>query len=178
MLNIHTLSLRNKLVRILWTIIRLVLYRPSPSLLHGWRRFLLRCFGAKIGSGAHPYPTAVIWAPWNLEMGDDSCLSHHVDCYNVAKVTLGEKATVSQYSFLCTATHDYTKHNFPLLVAPISIGSNAWITADVFIGPGVNIGEGAVINARSCVFSDIEPWVVAKGNPAKPYKARVLEKAL
>lgn len=111
-------------------------------------------------------------------MGDDSCLSHHVDCYNVAKITLGNRATVSQYSFLCTATHDYTKNNFPLLVAPISIGSNAWVTADVFIGPGVNIGEGAVINARSSVFSDIDPWVVAKGNPAKPYKARVLEKAL
>ncbi|WP_421831900.1 putative colanic acid biosynthesis acetyltransferase [Limnobacter sp.] len=111
-------------------------------------------------------------------MGDDSCLSHNVDCYNVAKITLGKRATVSQYSFLCTATHDYTKNNFPLLVAPISIGADAWITADVFIGPGVNIGEGAVINARSSVFSNIEPWVVAKGNPAKPYKARVLEKAL
>lgn len=176
MLNVHKLSLWNKLVRILWMITRLVLYRPSPSLLHGWRRFLLRCFGAKIGVGAHPYPTAVIWAPWNLEMGDDSCLSHHVDCYNVAKITLGKCATVSQYSFLCTATHDYTKDNFPLLVAPISIGADAWVTADVFIGPGVNIGEGAVINARSSVFSDIEPWVVAKGTPARAYKARVLEK--
>lgn len=111
-------------------------------------------------------------------MGDDSCLSHHVDCYNVAKITLGKKATVSQYSFLCTATHDYTTKNFPLLVAPISIGANTWVTADVFIGPGVNIGEGAVINARSSVFSNIEPWVVAKGNPAEAYKARIIKETL
>lgn len=142
--------------------------------MHCWRRFLLRCFGAKIGSGAHPYPTAVIWAPWNLEMGDNSCLSHHVDCYNVAKISIGKGSTVSQYSFLCSATHDYTKDSFPLLVAPISIGDHAWITADVFIGPGVNIGEGAVINARSSVFADVEPWVVAKGNPARAYKTRVI----
>jgi putative colanic acid biosynthesis acetyltransferase WcaF len=173
-----SITFLNKIARLLWRLVYVLLYKPSPSVLHGWRRFLLRCFGARIGSGAHPYPTANIWAPWNLEMGDDTCLSHHVDCYNVAKITLSKGAIVSQYSFLCTATHDYTKNHFPLLVASISIGANAWVTADVFIGPGVNIGEGAVINARSSVFSDIEPWVVAKGNPAKPYKARVQENAL
>lgn len=176
MLSRYKLTLRNKFARIIWTAVWFLLYRPSPSLLHGWRRFLLRCFGAKIGSGAHPYPSAMIWAPWNLEMGDDSCLSHYVDCYNVAKITLGRGATVSQYSFLCTATHDYTKQELPLLVAPILIDSFAWITADVFIGPGVRVGEGAVINARSSVFSSIEPWVVAKGNPAKAYKVRIMEK--
>lgn len=109
-------------------------------------------------------------------MGDNSCLGHKVDCYNVAKITIGNGAIVSQYSFLCAATHDYSKPDFPLLVAPISIGDHAWVTADVFVGPGVKIGEGAVVNARSSVFSDIEPWVVAKGNPAKAYKVRVLDK--
>ena len=107
-------------------------------------------------------------------MGENSCLSHHVDCYNVARITIGKDATVSQYSFLCTATHDYTNVDFPLLIAPISIGNSAWVTADVFIGPGVTIGEGAVVNVRSSVFSDIEPWVVAKGNPAMAYKKRIM----
>lgn len=174
MIKLHKLSWTNKFTRVLWNIVRFSLYRSSPSVFHGWRRFLLRCFGAKVGVGAHPYPTANVWAPWNLEMGDGSCLSHHVDCYNVAKITLGKGATISQYSFLCTATHDYTKVDFPLLVAPIHIGSNVWVTADVFIGPGVSVGEGAVINARSSVFSDIEPWVVAKGNPARAYKKRTM----
>ena len=105
-------------------------------------------------------------------MGDHSCLSEQVDCYCVDKIRIGAHATVSQYSFLCTASHDYTNPSMPLISAPISIGENAWVTADVFVAPGVNIGEGAVITARSSVFSDIEPWTVATGNPAKTVKKR------
>lgn len=108
-------------------------------------------------------------------MDDHSCLSHGVICYNVAPVHLGKNVTVSQYSHLCTATHDYTDPAMPLLIASIRIGDNAWITADVFVGPGVTIGEGTVINARSSVFSDIESWTVAKGYPAKSYKKRILK---
>lgn len=142
--------------------------------MHAWRRTLLRVFGAKVGNGAHPYPSSKIWAPWNLIMDDHSCLSHYVICYNVAVVRLGKNVTVSQYSHLCTATHDYSDPTMPLMVAPISVSDNAWITADVFVGPGVTIGQGAVVNARSSVFSDIESWTVAKGNPAKSYKRRIL----
>ncbi len=69
-------------------------------------------------------------------MGDRSCLADGVDCYCVAKITIGANTTVSQYSYLCTASHDYTDPAMPLLAAPIVIGENAWITADVFVGRG------------------------------------------
>ena len=107
-------------------------------------------------------------------MGDHSCLASGVDCYCVNKITIGAHSTVSQYSYLCSASHDYTDANMPLVSAPIVIGERAWITADVFVGPGVTIGEGAVIAARSSVFTDIAPWVVAKGNPAVAVKPRVI----
>ncbi len=100
-------------------------------------------------------------------MGEHSCLSHQVDCYCVDKIELSAHATVSQYSFLCTATHDYTQRDMPLVTAPIYIGAQAWVTADVFIGPGVTIGEGAVVGARSTVLGDIEPWTVVAGNPPR-----------
>ncbi|WP_255556494.1 putative colanic acid biosynthesis acetyltransferase [Methylococcus sp. Mc7] len=169
------LSIGNKLARVLWSLVWLLLYRPSPVPLHGWRRFLLRLFGAKIGRGAHPYPSAKVWAPWNLEMGDHSCLSHHVDCYCVDRIKLGAHTTVSQYSFLCTASHDYTDPAMPLITAPITLGERVWVTADVFVAPSVTIGDGAVITARSSVFRDIEPWMVAAGNPAEPVKPRLFE---
>lgn len=169
------LSASNKLARVIWNFVWLLLYRPTPIYLHCWRRNLLRVFGAKIGVNAHPYPSCVIWAPWNLTMEDYSCLGHSVTCYNVAPIRLGKHATVSQKSHLCTATHDYTDPSMPLIVAPISIENHAWVTADVFVGPGVTIGRGAVINARSSVFSDIEPWTLARGNPAMSYKKRVLK---
>ena len=161
------LTIKNKLVRALWNIVWLLLYRPSPILLHGWRRFLLRCFGAKMGKRSLPYPSAKIWAPWNLTMSDDSCLSHYVDCYCVDQVFLGSRVTVSQYSYLCTASHDYTLRTMPLIKAPIRIESDAWVTADVFVGPGVTIGEGAVVGARSTVTRDILPWTVVAGSPPK-----------
>ena len=107
-------------------------------------------------------------------MADHRCLSEQVDCYCVDKIRIGAHATVSQYSFLCTASHDYRDAAMPLVTAPITIGDRAWVTADVFVAPGVTIGEGAVITARSSVFSDIEPWVVASGNPAKAVKPRVM----
>ena len=169
------LSFVNKMRRVLWAVCWCLFYRCTPATMHGWRRILLRMFGASIGKGAHPYPSSKIWAPWNLTMDDDSCLSHGVICYNVAPVHLGKNVTVSQYSHLCTATHDYTNPDMPLMIAPIRIGDSAWITADVFVGPGVTIGEGAVINARSSVFTDIQPWTVAKGYPAKSYKRRILK---
>jgi putative colanic acid biosynthesis acetyltransferase WcaF len=99
-------------------------------------------------------------------MGADSCLSHEVDCYNVDRVTLGARATVSQYSYLCSASHDYTRRSFPLITAPICIEEEAWVTADVFIGPGVTVGRGAVVSARSCVTSNVAPWDIVSGNPA------------
>lgn len=174
-LRLRELKLLNKAVRALWKLIWLLLFRPSPTPLHAWRRFILRCFGAKVGRGAHPYPSARIWAPWNLEMGDYSCLSEGVDCYCVDVVRIGSYSTVSQYSFLCTASHDYSQTSMPLMSAPINIGERVWITADVFVAPGVTIGDGAVVLSRSSVFTNLPPWMVSKGNPAVPIKPRRLD---
>jgi len=149
-----------------------LLFRPTPRPFHAWRCLLLRVFGARLGRAVHPYPSARIWAPWNLEMGDHSCLSEQVDCYCVDKIRIGAHTTISQYSFLCTASHDYRDPTMPLVTAPIAIGEHAWVTADVFVAPGVSIGDGAVITARSSVFADVEPWVVAAGNPATMVKQR------
>ena len=161
--------------RIAWNLVYTFLYRPSPTIMHGWRRFLLRCFGAQIGPGAHPYPTARVWAPWNLAMGKNSCLGNYANCYCVGAVILGEGAVVSQYAHLCSASHDYRDPSFPLIVGPIAIGSLAWVAADAFVGPGVTVGDGAVVGARSVVFKDVPPWAVVTGNPAKLIKYRFLE---
>ena len=161
-----SLSLSNQLRRLLWMLCWSTLYRYSPTPLHIWRRFLLRIFGSRVEKGAHPYPRARIWAPWNLKMGAYSCLANDVDCYSVAQITLGAHATVSQYSYLCTASHDFRDPTMPMISAPIEIENDAWVAADVFVGPGVRIGQGAVIAARSTVIADIEPWKFAAGSPA------------
>lgn len=167
-------SLANKIGRLLWSIVWLLFFRPSPKPFHVWRRLLLRIFGARIGKGVCSHASAKIWAPWNLEMGDYSCLGHEVDCYCVDKIEIGAYSTVSQYSFLCTATHDYEDKTMPLVTAPISVGDNVWVCSDVFVGPGVKVGVGSVVGARSSVYKDVAPWSVVSGNPAKFMKARII----
>ncbi len=167
-------SASNKLARTLWGFVYLALFRPSPKPLYAWRRLLLRAFGAQLGRGSVIHPSVKIWAPWNLMMGDHACLAPHVDCYNVAKVQLGDYCTVSQYSYLCGATHDYTDPRMPLIPKPIRIGSRAWVAAGAFVGPGVMVAEGAVVGARAVVVKDVAAWTVVAGNPARVVKRRVV----
>jgi putative colanic acid biosynthesis acetyltransferase WcaF len=168
-------SFKNKTIRVAWNAVWLFLFRPSPKIFHGWRRFLLRLFGAKVGKGVHIYPSCKIWLPSNLTLRDHSCLAPYVDCYCVAPVSIGAHSTVSQYSYLCTATHDFQNPKMPLLTAPIMIEDQVWICADVFIGSGVSIRQGAVVGARASVLEDVDPWTVVGGNPAKFIKKRVLK---
>jgi len=160
-------SLANKLARLAWQTAWMLLYRPSPLPFHGWRRFLLRCFGAKISAKAHPYPSARIWAPWNLVMGEASCLASDSDCYNVDRVLIGDRVVVSQKAYLCTASYDIRDPAFPLTSGPIDIATGAWIAAGAFISPGIIVGEDAVVAACAVVTRCVPARTVVAGNPAR-----------
>ncbi|MDB5711499.1 MAG: putative colanic acid biosynthesis acetyltransferase [Sphingomonas bacterium] len=165
-------SFYSKAGRGLWNIAWFLLYRPSPRPLHGWRRMLLRSFGAKIGRGAKPYPSAVIWAPWNLVMGEHSTLGDAVDCYCVARVEIGDHASVSQRAYLCAASRDVDDPDHPLMTAPIVIERRSWVAAEAYVGPGVTVRQGGVVAARAVVVRDVESWSVVGGNPAKLIRKR------
>lgn len=167
-------SLGNRCLRALWHLVYLLLFRTSPRPLHAWRRWLLRLFGAKLGKNTKVFSSVKIWAPWQLHMQDHSTLAPDVDCYCVAPVFVGTHSTVSQYSYLCTASHDFEHPNMMLVSSPISIGDRVWIAADVFVGPGVSVGDNTVVGARSSVFADLPASKVCVGNPARPIRDRVV----
>jgi putative colanic acid biosynthesis acetyltransferase WcaF len=160
--------------RVLWGV-GSIAFRFSPRTSFGWRRFLLRSFGAKIGAHVNTYPSTRIYFPWNLIVGDWSAIGEDAFIYNPGPVTLGEKVTISHRAQLCAGTHDYTQPDLPLLTPPINIRDQAWICADAFIGPGVTVGEGAIIGARAVTMKNVEPWTIVAGNPAVKIKRRVLE---
>ena len=168
-------SLRNRLGCVLWDFTYILLFRFSPNPLHSWRVFLLRCFGAKIGSGAHVYPGVKIWAPWNITLGKECGIADGVILYSQDKIKIGIRSVVSQGAHLCAGTHDYTQQGFPLITAPINIGNYAWIAAEAFIHPGITIGAGSVIGARSVVNKDMPEWMICAGHPCKPIKEREMQ---
>jgi putative colanic acid biosynthesis acetyltransferase WcaF len=169
-------SLGNRIARAIWGLAHLLLIRWTPRPCHAWRAFVLRTFGARLGRNCHIYAKAKIWAPWNFEAGDECGVADGAILYNQAPIRLGRRVVVSQGSHLCTGTHDYENPNFPLVAKPIVVGDQAWIAAESFVHPGVTIGEGAVIGARSVVTKDVPPWMVCSGNPCQPIKPRALKK--
>ncbi len=166
-------SIQNRLKRVFWNIAVVVLFRYSPRPFHFWRSVLLRLFGAKVGKGVHVYPGVKIWAPWNLEIADACGIANGVILYSQGKITLGKRSVISQGAHLVTGTHDYTKAGFPLITSPIVIGENVWVAAEAFIHPGITIGNGCVIGARSVVTKDMPEWMVCTGHPCKPVKPRI-----
>ena len=171
-------SFGNKLARVLWAVVWGTVFRWSPRVFFGWRRMLLRLFGAEIGRNARVSPSVKVWAPWNLTVGDEAAIAHQVDCYCVDRLSIGNHATVSQYAFLCTASHDISDPHMRLVTAPIKIADQSWVCAGAFIGMGLTIGQGAVIGAMSVVTQSVEPWAVVAGNPAKFIKHRQLHDTL
>lgn len=165
-------SLKNRLARALWGVVYATLFRLSPRPLHGWRAFLLRCFGAKLGRGVHIYAKVKIWAPWNLRCDDYAGVGDGAELYNPAPLHLGEFSVISQDSYICGATHDYNDPEFPLLAYEMRIGERAWICARACVAPGVQVGAGAVLGLASVATRDLEPWGVYAGVPAKKVRER------
>ena len=161
-------------LRVLWGL-ALPLFSFSPRPFFGWRRFILRCFGAVVGKKVNIYPSARIYMPWNFYIGDYSSVGEYAFIYNLGKIYIGSSATISQRVHLCAGTHDYNDITMPLLKLGINIGDQSWICADAFIGPSVSVAEGAVVGARAVVMHDVEAWSVVAGNPAKKVKERKLK---
>ena len=169
-----TYSLANRAFRASWIVAWFLLASWTPPMLHRWRRFLLRLFGAKIAPTAAIYGSVKIWYPPHLEMGQFALLGPGVTVYCVAKITLQDHAIVSQGSHLCSAGHDVEDRHFQTVARPITIGRRAWIATEAFVGPGVTIGDGAVLGARGCAYRDLDPWMIYGGNPARMLKPRRL----
>ncbi|NBW75688.1 MAG: putative colanic acid biosynthesis acetyltransferase [Sphingomonadaceae bacterium] len=167
-------SLGNRLLRFCWGLAWLLLARFTPPQLHGWRRLVLRGFGAKIGRGVRVHSSVRIWLPVNLELGDFCLIGPGAHLYNQGRIVIGARSVVSQGAHICASTHDIADPHFQLLLRPVTIGEQAWIAAEAFVGPGVTVGDRAVIGARAALFEDAAPDGVYSGNPARLLKQRGL----
>jgi putative colanic acid biosynthesis acetyltransferase WcaF len=157
----------------LWWIVQATLFGWSPQALYGWRRWLLRRFGAEVGRGALIRPTARITYPWKVAIGEYSWIGDGVVLYSLGKIHVGAHSVISQRSYICAGTHHIERAGFDIMALPVWIGDQCWIASDVFVAAGVSVGDGAVVGARSTVFHDVPEGMVCYGNPTKPMHRRL-----
>jgi putative colanic acid biosynthesis acetyltransferase WcaF len=170
-------TLGNRLFRVAWMIAWLVLARWTPPPLHGWRRLVLRVFGCRIGERARVHASARIWHPRNLEIGAHVTIGPGALVYNQGPIRIGARSVISQRAHLCASSHDLSDPHFQLQLRPVTIGRQCWVAAEAFVGPGVTMGDGAVLGARGVLFEDAEPLCVYRGNPAVKIRERRLRAA-
>ncbi|WP_081908899.1 putative colanic acid biosynthesis acetyltransferase [Ferriphaselus sp. R-1] len=164
---------RSAVVVQLWWLVQATLFACSPQFMFAWRRWLLCLFGAKIGQSVLIRPSVKVTYPWKVTIGDHAWIGDDVVLYSLGEIEIGSHAVVSQHSYICAAGHDYTKIDFPIFNKKVCIGEQAWLATDVFVAPGVTVGKGTVVGARSSVFHDLPAMMVCKGSPAKPIKPRL-----
>ena len=164
--------LHNRVLRALWGVVCVLLFKPSPRLAFGWRRALLRLFGARIAAGCHIYPKCDVWAPWNLRCAERATIADGAVIYNPSPIVLGSHSIVSQQAYLCGATHDVDDPAFPLISAPITLGAYAWVAARATVLPGVTLGDYAVLALGSVATRDLEAGWVYAGVPARKRRRR------
>jgi len=167
-------SRRELAARLMWSFAQ-PLFRFSPRPLFAWRRALLRLFGANVGENVHVYPSARIFIPWNVSIGEWSSIGDDTLVYSLGKVTIGSRVTISHRAHLCAGSHDHRRADMPLLKLPIVVGDDAWICADAFVGPNVVVGPGSVVAAAAVAVRDVPAWQVVAGNPARPVGERRLD---
>ena len=165
-------SLSNKLARVAWGVAWLAFARWTPPALHGWRRLVLRAFGAQVARGARVHASVRVWFPPNLSLGEGALIGPGAILYNQGRIEVGARAVVSQRAHLCASTHDLRDPNFQLVLRPIRLEREIWVGAEAFVGRGVTMGEGAVLGARGALFRNAERWTVYGGNPAVALKPR------
>lgn len=163
---------KSKIIVQLWWIVQSLFFKPSPQVLYAWRRLLLRIFGAKIGKNVIIRPTVTVTYPWKIKIGDNSWIGDDVVLYSLGEIEIGKNTVISQKSYLCTGSHNYKSKDFSILAKKISIEDYCWLATDVFVAPGVIIGKGTIVGARSSVFNNLPENKVCIGNPAKPFKDR------
>jgi putative colanic acid biosynthesis acetyltransferase WcaF len=165
---------RDNALRFCWAIVQASLFRWSPRSWHGYRARLLTLFGADIREPSKVviFPTVSVVFPQRLTLAERSMIGPRVSLYNLASITVKRGANISQNCHLCAGNHDYSRWSMPLLAKPIVIEENAWLGADVFVGPGVTVGALSVVGARAVVVKDVPPGTVSAGNPCKVIKER------
>jgi putative colanic acid biosynthesis acetyltransferase WcaF len=172
----NTFRRKSKIIVQIWWIVHGTLFSWSPQFLYRWRIFLLRLFGATIGHNVKIRSSVTVTYPWKVKIGDHSWIGDDSVLYSLGDITIGSHVAIAHKVYLNTGGHDYEKKTFDIFSKPVVIEDECWITNDVYVAPGVTIGKGTVVSARSSVLKDLPPGKICLGTPAQPIKDRPISR--
>jgi putative colanic acid biosynthesis acetyltransferase WcaF len=139
------------------------------------RMLAVRAAGAAVDPTATIMLATELWSIRRIEIGARSIVGRHCLLDARGGIRIGRDVNVSSYTRMMTAKHLIDDPGFDAVYEPIVIGDRAWIAMGATILGGVTIGEGAVVAAGAVVTSDVEPYVVVGGTPARKLRERSRE---
>ena len=163
------------LKRVLWYYCSLIFVKNHWNPLSSLKVFILKIFGAKIGSNVRIKPGVNIKYPWLLTIGNNAWIGEDVWIDNLTEVVVGNNACISQGALLLTGNHNYKLETFDLITGKIILEDGVWIGAKALVCGGVSCGSHAVLTAGSVAATDLEAYQIYKGNPAIKYKERTIQ---
>jgi acetyltransferase-like isoleucine patch superfamily enzyme len=109
-----------------------------------------------------------IYAPEQLEMGDEVDIGEFTHIRANGGVRIGNRVLIASHVVITSRAHPVTLPRYGVIEdAPIAIEDDVWIGAGAIILPGVTVGRGAVVAAGAVVTKSIEPYTIMGGVPAK-----------
>ncbi|OFY84488.1 MAG: acyl transferase [Bacteroidetes bacterium RIFCSPLOWO2_12_FULL_35_15] len=164
----------NPFKRLCWYFANAVCFNSSFP-INRVKIFLLRIYGAKIGSGVIIKPHVNIKYPWKLIVGKNVWIGENVWIDNLEQITIGDNVCVSQGAMLLCGNHDYTKTTFDLIVRSIVLEEGVWIGAKAIVCPGIKCFSHSVLSVASIATSDLEAYSIYQGNPAVKVRERIIQ---
>lgn len=164
-------------VRGVWFLVNWLFFQSGWMVFYAPKRALLRLFGARIGKKVVIKPRVTIKYPWNLSIGDYSWIGEGAWIDNLDTVQIGAHCVLSQGAMLLCGNHNYQSERFDLVTRAITLEEGSWIGARSLVTAGVSVGSHAVLAVLSVASSELAPYTVYRGNPAKAVKTREVHPA-
>jgi putative colanic acid biosynthesis acetyltransferase WcaF len=159
---------------ITWFFINYLILNSAFPWPYKFKSFLLRLFGAKVGTGLIIKIRVRIKNPWRLQIGHHCWIGEDVWIDNLEDVTIGNNVCISQGAILLTGNHNYTISSFPYKLGKIIIDDGAWIGAKAVVCSGVTCHSHSILTVNSVASTDLEAMKIYSGNPAKEIRTRVI----
>ncbi|RYU91666.1 colanic acid biosynthesis acetyltransferase WcaF [Mucilaginibacter terrigena] len=161
--------------RVLWYYASSVFFKTGLLPISAFKVFLLRLFGARVGSGVVIKPGVNIKYPWHLKIGNHSWIGERVWIDNLVAVNIGNNVCISQGAILQTGSHNYKKQSFDLITGIITIEDGVWIGCGAMVNQGITAAGHTVLTSGSVANKNLEAGFIYQGNPAVKVRPRVIQ---